>query len=724
LPKSRSISNSAASVTYSECAFRYHAYFAEGVRMPGELQLALLGKPRLCLDGVSAGKFVFNKSMALLAYLATTGRPHTREALAGLLWGEMPNENARANLRKIVADLRQMVGEHVEITRHTVALNCDAPHWLDIDVFLAKLQGVRADVDTGTLNEYEVRLLNEAVALYIGDYLEGFYVRDAPDFEEWLIVQRERLRQLAVMALHTLARYHTARGSYAAGIDCTSRLLALEPWHEEFHQQMMLLLALSGQRSAALRQYEVCRQMLAKEMGAEPAAETVQLYQRLRSGKVAPRLPPTNPPNNLAAPVTPFVGREAEVAATTARLQDPECRLLTLVGIPGAGKSRLAMQIAGYLFNVFPDGVYAVALSPLVSGEGLSLAILQALGLPPEPPADFRSQLLDHLRSRRLLLVLDDLGNLPETVDFLLEVLQRAPKIKFLVTAGARLGLPGEWVQPVQGLATPVNAGPEDPDGYAAGRLFLASARRVHPDFAVEPADWPSVAHICRTLDGLPLALELAASWVRILPMAELVEEIGNDLDIVATTSTTLPERQRSLLAVFEYAWGQLERPEQELFLRLAVFQGGFSRRAAEEVAGADLRSLAALVDRCLLQVSAFGRWQMYEFLRQYGCAKLAQDPDQERTALDRHCAYFAADLQQRVALLDELRVEMRNIQAACLWANRRAQGHRRTAEDDAERLSRLCQTLDEGRQMVHNLIAPPPMAPDLPGPRQPLAVL
>ena len=137
--------------------------------------------------------------------------------------------------------------------------------------------------------------------------------------------------------------------------------------------------------------------------------------------------------------------------------------------------------------------------------------------------------------------------------------------------------------------------------------------------------------------------------------MAELVEEIRNNLDIVATTSTTLPERQRSLLAVFEYAWGQLERPEQELFLRLAVFQGGFSRRAAEEVAGADLRSLAALVDRCLLQVSAFGRWEKYEFLRQYGCAKLAQDPDQERTARDRHCAYFAADLQRR-SLLDELR--------------------------------------------------------------------
>jgi DNA-binding SARP family transcriptional activator/predicted ATPase len=700
--------------------------------MPGELRLALLGKPRVYLDGVPAGKFVFNKSLALLAYLAATGRPYTREALAGLMWGEMPNENARANLRKILADLRRTVGEHVEITRQTVAFNCSALHWVDVDVFLAKLQGVRADVDTTVLNENEVRLLTEAVELYGGDYLDGFYVRDAPDFEEWLIVQRERLHQLVVTALYTLARYYTARGTYAAGIDSTSRLLALEPWHEEFHQQMMLLRALSGQRGAALRQYEVCRQVLAKEMGAEPAPETAQLYQRIRSGEVALPVPPATPPNNLAAPVTPFVGREAEVAATRARLQDPKCRLLTLVGIPGAGKSRLAMQIGSDLLDAFPDGVYAVGLSPLIAGESLPMAILQALGVPPVPPANFRRQLLDHLRSRHLMLVLDDLGNMPGTADFLLHVLQSAPKIKFLVTAGERLGLPGEWVQLVPGLAIPINGDSEDPDSYEAGRLFLASARRVHPDFAVEPADWPSVARICRMLDGLPLALELAASWVRMLPIAEIVEEIGNNLDILATTSTTVPERQRSLLAIFEYAWGQLEKPQQELFLRLAVFQGGFSRRAGEEVAGADLRSLAALVDRSLLQVSVFGRFHMHEFLRQYGGAKLTQDPDQERAALDRHCAYYAADLQQRVALLDgsrrsealdQLRLEMRNIQAACVWANRRAQGYRRTAEDDAERLSRLSQVLDEGRKVVHNLIPHPAKASNLLGSWEPFAV-
>jgi predicted ATPase/DNA-binding SARP family transcriptional activator len=699
--------------------------------MPGELQLALLGKPRAYWDGVPAGKFVFNKSMALLAYLVATGRPHTREALSGLMWGEMPNENARANLRKVLADLRQTVGEHVEITRQTVAFNCDSAHWVDVDVFLAKLQGVRADVDTALLNENEVRLLGEAVELYSGDYLDGFYVRDAPDFEEWLIVQRERLHQLVVTALYTLARHYTARGTYAAGIQCTSRLLSLEPWHEEFHQQMMLLLALSGRRGAALQQYEVCRQILAKEMGAEPAAETAQLYQRIRAGEVSLPLLPTTPPNNLAAALTPFVGRAAEVAATIARLQDPKCRLLTLVGIPGAGKSRLAMQIASDLVGEFTDGVYAVSLSPLIGGESLPMAVLQALGVAPVSPADFRRQLIDYLRSRSLLLVLDDLGNLPGTADFLLEVLQRAPKVKFLITASERLALPGEWVQPVPGLVMP-DGDSEDPDGYEAGRLFVASARRVQPDFPVEQADWPAVARICQMLDGVPLALELAASWVRILPLAEIVEEIGNNLDILATTSTTVPQRQRSLLAVFEYACGQLEKPQKELFLRLAVFQGGFSRKAGEEVAGADLRSLAAMVDRCLLRVTAFGRFHMHEFLRQYGAAKLAEDPDQERTARDRHCMYYARDLQLRVALLegprrnealDRLRLEMRNIQAAGLWATRRAQGYRRGAEDDVERLSRLRQELEEGRRLVHNLIPHPAMTSSLVSSQEPLAV-
>ena len=642
----------------------------------------------------------------------------------------MPDVNARANLRKILADLRRTVGEHVEITRQTIAFDCGAPHWLDVDVFLTKLQGVRTDIDTAMLNDYEVRLLNEAVEVYAGDYLEGFYVHDAPDFEEWVIVQRERLRQLAVTALHGLARHHTARGTYTAGIDCTSRLLAFEPWHEEFHQGMMLLLALSGQRAAAVRQYKICRQVLAKEMGAEPTAETTQLYQRILSGEAV--LPPATPPHNLTASVTPFVGREAEVAATMARLQDPKCRLMTLVGIPGAGKSRLAMQIGADLLTMFPDGVYVVPLSPLTAVESLPMAILQALNLPPLTPADVRRELLEHLRTRNLLLILDDLKNLPGTADFLLEVLQRAPKIKFLVTAGEPLGLPGEWIQPVQGLAMPANGDSEDPDSYGAGRLFLASARRAHAGFAVEPKDWPSVARICRMLDGLPLALELAASWARVLPMAEIIDEIGNNPDLVATTSTTVPERQRSLLAVFEYAWGQLEQTVQELFLRLTVFQGGFCRKAGEEVAGADLRSLAFLVDRGLLQISAFGHCHMHEFLRQYGSAKLAQDPERERAARDRHCAYYAEELQQWVALLDgprrsealdELRVEIHNIQAAHAWANRRANGYRRTAEDDPERLLHLWQVLDEGRTTVNNVIPHPPLASDRPGLRQLVAV-
>jgi DNA-binding SARP family transcriptional activator/predicted ATPase len=699
--------------------------------MPGELQLALLGKPRLCLDGEPAAKFVFNKSVALLAYLATSGRPHTREALAGLMWGDMPETNARANLRKVLADLRQTVGDHVQITRDTVAFHCDAPHWLDVDVFQARLAGVRANPDTAVLNEFEARLLHEAVELYAGDYLEGFYVRDAPDFEEWLSVQRERLRQLAEAALYTLARHHTARGSYAAGVACTSRLLALEPWHEEFHQQMMLLLALSGQRTAALRQYEVCRQVLSEEMGVEPDEATVQLYRRIRSGEVAPPEEASAPPHNLAAPLTPFVGREAEVAATIARLQDPTCRLLTLVGIPGAGKSRLAMQVGSEVLNAFPDGVYVVALSPLADSASLPLSILRALGLSPAPPADFRSQLLAYLRARRLLLMLDDLGNSPQTADFLLELLQRAPQIKLLVTACERLGLPGEWVQPVHGLRTLDQGDAEDPDGYGSGRLFLASARRVHPDFTVKPAEWPFVARICRMLDGLPLALELSASWARILPIREIAEEIENNLDILATTSSTVPERQRSLRAVFDYVWGQLEEPQQQLFVRLAVFRSGFSRRAAEAVAGADLRSLAALADHCLLQVSAFGRYHMHVFLRQYGSAKLALDPCQEQEARDRQCAYYAGYLQQRIAwldgprhseALDDLRLEVGNIQAACEWAGLRAHDYECIADDDTEGLVQLHRVLDEWHG-VHALIPHPPAIRNLSGQPEPFPV-
>ncbi len=291
--------------------------------MAMDVRLVLLGKPRLVVAGAPVEHFVYSKTLALLAFLATTGHAHSRDALAGLLWGEMPDEYARANLRKVLSDLRRSLAPHLIISRQTVALDRENGFGLDVEAFESELENLKPASQHRPLSESEIRWLSAATDLYGGDFMEGFYVHDAPAFEEWVLLQRERLQALQLSVLYMLTKHYTARGAYAEGIKQAARLLALAPWHEDFHRQMMLLLALSGQRSAALYQYESCRRILKKELDVEPAPDTVALYKQIQDGDVS--LPPLRavPPHNLLAQVTPFVGRGDELAAITRATERP-----------------------------------------------------------------------------------------------------------------------------------------------------------------------------------------------------------------------------------------------------------------------------------------------------------------------------------------------------------------------------------------------------------------
>jgi DNA-binding SARP family transcriptional activator len=283
------------------------------------------------------GGFVSCKAQALLYFLAVSRRPHSRQTLIDLFWDKMREADAAANLRTVLSNLRRLLPDQLTITRQTVEFNRDRPFWLDVDAFQGQIQATQRGMP-----EQAVAALRDAVDLYRGEFLEGFYVRDASNFEGWVLGQRERLRQLALQGLHRLAIFETERGRYAEAIQHTTRLLELDPWHEEAHRQMMLLLASTGQRSAALAQFAACRQVLERELGVRPSQQTSDLYQRIADGTLG-LLPglgavPQQPP----APIEP-----AEIAAPAARsaaarmtLSEPSNGLRQRAGEPLAGAAR------------------------------------------------------------------------------------------------------------------------------------------------------------------------------------------------------------------------------------------------------------------------------------------------------------------------------------------------------------------------------------------------
>jgi predicted ATPase/DNA-binding SARP family transcriptional activator len=650
--------------------------------MSALLTLRLLGTPQVSRDGSPLTGFISAKAQGLLYYLAVTGRPHTREALAGLFWGDMPEAQAAKNLRNVLSNLRALAGAQLLITRQEVTFDRASPYWLDVELFLATL-GDAATRDLGALHR--------AVELYQGDFLDGFYVGEALAFEEWVLGRRALLKGHVLQALHTLVTRHLEREEYAAGIDYANSLLAIEPWREETHRHLMVLLARSRQRSAALAQYETCRRVLARELQVEPMPETTALYEHIRAA-AAP------PPHNLPPQPTAFVGRQPELAEVARFLSNPGAQLLTLVGPGGIGKTRLALQAAARCVEPeasydthFADGVFVVPLAVGLPGMGeappsLIAAMADALHFSFQGPVHPQAQLLGYLREKHMLLVLDNFEHLVAEARQLGDILRLAPGIKLLVTSRTRLNLQEEWLLELTGLEYPAGdpqslaAEARPLEAYSAIALFVQQARRVRPGFVLQPASEPAVVRICQLAEGVPLAIELAASWLRVLSGPEILAELEQGLDFLTSSLQNVPARHRSLRAVFEHSWALLLPLEQSLFQRLSVFRGGFRREAAAAVVGASLLLLAGLADKSLLRRNAEGRYEVHELLRQYAEEHLRSTAGEFEQVHDQHCRYYAdllaayqpqlqgsgAELQAAMAALH---AEQENVRAAWNWA-------------------------------------------------------
>jgi predicted ATPase len=499
----------------------------------------------------------------------------------------------------------------------------------------------------------DIPSLVAAADLWHGEFMEGFYLDGCAEFEIWLIAERERWQQRVTGALQTLVRHYIERGAYQEALRYAARLLALTPWREEAHRQMMWLLAHTGQRSAALTQYEICRRMLAEELDVEPSAETTSLYERIRDAPCSASTLPLQP--------TSFVGREEELAAIGRRLANPTCRLLTIVGTGGIGKTRLALQAAAQNSFLFLNGTFFVPLAHLSSADHLPSAIADALGFSFHDREEPKVQILQALREKEILLILDNFEHLTEGAGLLVEILETAPAVKLLVTSRERLNLRWEWVFAIEGLPYPVDdrhrttddgrssivCRPPPAERFSAVRLFIERAQQMEWRFSPREEE-PWIARICQLVEGLPLAIELAATWVREQSCQEIAKEIADNLDLLSVTLRDVPVRHRSLRAVLNHSWNLLTEWQREAFRRLSVFSGTFGDEAAMQVAHVSPPDLSALVNKSLLRCDGSERYEMHTLLRQYAAEKLKESPRRAKAIRERHCGYYASFLSQR----------------------------------------------------------------------------
>ncbi|MCB0165000.1 MAG: protein kinase [Anaerolineae bacterium] len=668
------------------------------------LSLRLLGPPRLEREHklVKIGR---RKAMAFVAYLAMSQQLHHRDELATLLWPASNQSRARGNLRRVLSDLKAVLGlSWLELEEETIGLKQGQTFWLDVAHFRDQMaacsrHGHSADEVCAACLPH----LTEAVALYHHDFMAGFTLRNSPEFDTWQYFQVERLRQTLASALERLVVGHSLNAEFESAISYGQRRLALDPLHEPAHRQLMQLYAQTGQQSAALHQYQICQQTLVTELNVPPSEETIALYNAIRSGAestITPSLSsssshPHPPMSNLPLQPTSFIGRGEERAEISRLLTKvPSCRLVTLTGPGGVGKTRLAIQAATEVSHAFSDGIYFIPLVSLRSVDALISAIAEAIQFPFYEQESPKSQLLNYLRQREMLLVLDNFEHLLSTSHqertsasrkLVSDILSSAPQLKILVTSRENLDLTEEWVRAVGGLPVPESLSTisfdqiesaAEVETYDGIRLFLHRAQQIQAEFSLA-ADQVEVIRICRLVEGLPLAIELAVTWLKVLSCREIAQKIERGLDILTTSRQNIPARQRSIRAVFEHSWTLLSVQEREVFQNFSVFHGGCSRAAARFIAGASLPLLMSLVNKSLLQPISPGRFEMHELLRQFAAEKLKAS-GKTGAARRSHALFYARFLHQleadlkgkkQVEALDQIDADFENVEAAWRWA-------------------------------------------------------
>lgn len=671
-------------------------------------RLALLGAFCLERDGESL-KLPRRKGEALLAYLALYPQEHAREKLAALFWGDSTDEDARRALRVALTDLRKALGPDAFLgERDTLQLDPDFPLWVDAREFKDEVRRMK---DDSSFISHPSDFI-----LYAGDLLADFH-------DDWIVSLREEYRDLYLNTL--LAWMDRARGQceYAQVVELGRRALVTDPANETAHQHLIFAFAAQGDRTAALEQFAACERALRDELGVAPSKETRALYESIKQTGVresaAARL------TNLPKPLTSFIGREEEIEEIKQTLAAHA--LVTLTGAGGAGKTRLSIELGRALVSAYGAGVWWVDLSPLADAERVPDAVAKSLGVQEKPNQPLTETIVEFLRAKPLLLVVDNCEHLVAACAALIQtLLTQCENLRVLATSREALGIVGEQVYRVPSLALPatedaattireMQTAPDQLQSYAAVHLFVERARAHAAKFQLSHHNASQIVRICQRLDGIPLALELAAARTASLSVEEIANRLDDRFRLLTSGSRAALPRQQTLRALIDWSYDLLTDEERVLFRRLAVFAGGWTLEALTAIAGgADQEAqssalpvsasfivqaiLNGLVSKSLVQVHFVGderRYTIMETIREYAREKLNAADESARMG-ERHLDHFLKQAERaepnlygadQVQWLNRHEVENDNLRAAL---------HTARDKGDAARLMRLCIALTQ----------------------------
>jgi predicted ATPase/DNA-binding SARP family transcriptional activator len=633
-------------------------------------------------------------SLVKLLALASEHRLHREQAMA-LLWPDLGRQAASNNLRQALHAARRAFDsaagtQYLVSQDEQLALCPQGDLWVDVEAFEEVAATARRGKDPAA---YRATL-----DLYAGELLP------ADRYEDWAEEPRRRLSEVYLSLLLGLASLHEERGEYDPATDAVRRVVAEEPTREEAHVGLMRLHALLGNKGEALEQYSRLEKILSKELGTEPAASSRALKEEIAAGRFLPKgarylgsmdeEPTAVGKHNLPAARTSFVGRQREMVEVKRELA--MTRLLTLTGTGGSGKTRLALEVARELFGTYPDGVWLVELAPLSEGALVAQAVATVLGVQERPERSLTDTLVDFLRAKRALLVLDNCEHLVDAVARLADILlNSSPHLRVLATSRESLNVEGELNWPVPSLSAPSllrSPTVEELEGYESVRLFVERARHRNPAFSLTSENAHGVARICGRLEGIPLAIELAAARVG-LSVEQIAARLDDSLKLLTTGSRTASPRQRTLKGTLDWSYALLSELERRLFGQLSVFAGGWALEAAE-VVGAEgdteqgdvLDWLSRLVEKSLVVAEATGgggvRYRMLEPIRQYAQEKLEENREAEEVRR-RHAGFFLALAEEAesrlrgpedMQWLERLETEHDNLRAALSWTLERGE--------------------------------------------------